>query len=343
MSGSGLEAISLIQNQSNSTKLILRPRDNDVDYVQLAIIIPGSLQLVLCAFASLAIIRVRALRVGQNIYVVNMVLSDILRGILGVWIFAFGLSSYGYNSRAGSNACVPFFFFWHWQFFWSTWGTVLISRSRYRTIKDPLADGVTTRKAAFASTATCLMGIVIAVPPLFTWARYKMSTFVDPNGYYSHYCVVDQSNHTNYLSFLLFYYGISYWLPFVFVIYYLGQTLRIVFRSIAERRRLTGLASGASDTEANRSTPLFKSKALWYVIALVASNAIFPAPYIITQVLRSTIRISADIVIATGLVFRINFLVNSVLYCFWAKTLTSSLWNVVRCRKLRNVPVIRQK
>ena len=87
------------------------------------------------------------------------------------------------NSQAGSNACAAFLFCWHWQLFWSTWGTVLISYSRYWTIKDPLADGVTTRKAAFASAATCLMGIVIAVPPLFTWARYEMGSFVDPNGY----------------------------------------------------------------------------------------------------------------------------------------------------------------
>ena len=282
----------------------------------------------------------RALRVGQNLYVVNMALSDILRGILGVWIFAFGFASYDYNSQAGSNACAAFLFCWHWQLFWSTWGTVLMSYSRYRTIKNPLADGVTTRKAAFASAATCLMGIVIAVPPLFTWARYEMGSFVDPNGYYTLFCAVDPSNSTNYISFLLFYYGLSYWLPFMIVVIYLGKTLAKVLRSIAERRRLTGLASSSSDTEPNTSTPLFKSKALWYVIALIASNAIFPAPFIVTQLLRSTLRISSDVIAATGFVFRLNFLVNSVLYCFWAKTLTSSLWNVVRCRKMRDVPTI---
>ena len=75
------------------------------------------------------------------------------------------------------------------------------------------------------------MGIVIAVPPLFTWARYEIGSFVDPNGYNTLFCAVDPSNSTNYISFLLFYYGLSYWLPFVIVIIYLGKRWQKCFEA----------------------------------------------------------------------------------------------------------------
>ena len=337
MSELGLGAINSTQNQSNS---VLRPLEERVNYIQIALLVPACVQLFLCAIATVAIVRVRALRTGQNLYIVNLILSDVLRAILGVWVFTFSVRGYELDdTQEASNACVSFYFFWHWQFFWSMWGTVLISQSRYSTLKDPFADGVTTRKAAIASAITFAIGIVIAVPPLFTWAKYALKVYVAPSGYYRLVCTVDRSDPAKILSFVVFYYGLSYWVPFVIVIYYLVQTLRIVVRSMIERRQLTALPAVTvnAKTTVQFPTSVIKSKALWYVIAVVVSNALLPAPYIVVQILRGARVVLPDkLFVATGFIFHFNFLANSAFYCFWAKTLTRSLWDVLRCRRLHN-------
>ena len=41
------------------------------------------------------------------------------------------------------------------------------------------------------------------------------------------------------------------------------------------------------DQVSEQVTPLYKSKAFWYVIALVASNALLPQPFILAYTLQS--------------------------------------------------------
>ena len=112
------------------------------------------------------------------------------------------MKTYDYGSQEAKNSCVYFLFFSYTHLLWSTWGTVLQARSRYSTIRNPLAPGVTTRKAAIASAVTCAIGIVVAVPPLFTWAKYTLIYSIK-DGYYDEVCVVDFSNLINYISLLL--------------------------------------------------------------------------------------------------------------------------------------------
>ena len=174
---------------------------------------------------------------------------------------------------------------------------------------------------------------------LFTWAKYALKVYVAPSGYYRLVCTVDRSDPAKILSFVVFYYGLSYWVPFVIVIYYLVQTLRIVVRSMIERRQLTALPAVTvnAKTTVQFPTSVIKSKALWYVIAVVVSNALLPAPYIVVQILRGARVVLPDkLFVATGFIFHFNFLANSAFYCFWAKTLTRSLWDVLRCRRLHN-------
>ena len=283
----------------------------------------------------------RLLRVGQNIYIVNMIFSDVVSAIIGLWLCIFALYDYDYGEQGVIPACKTVLFLWHWQFCWSLWGTVLISRSRYLTISNPLAPGVTTRKAAITSAITCLIGIIIASLPLFTWAKYVFRYEMLHDGYFITLSSRDNSNLTNYLSFLLVYFGISYLLPLAIVIFYLVKTLILVIQAAAERRRLTSMASNNTDKDRGQSpaTPIYKSKALWYVIAIISSNALFPAPHIIILLIRA-FRPTEDAFLASNLILTLNFLVNSVLYCFWVRTLTSSLWNILCCRKLqRNVSV----
>ena len=159
-------------NRSNSTQVVLKYLNKGGNATQVAQVIPACIQLVLCAISLAVIARVRVLRVGKNLYVVNLILSDGLRAIVGLWLFIKTLPEYEFGNQHGANACLAVLFLWHCQFCWLMWGTVLIALSRYSTIRDNLAAGVTTQKAAIKSAITCLIGIVIATPPLFTWARY---------------------------------------------------------------------------------------------------------------------------------------------------------------------------
>ena len=340
MSGSGCEENNSSHNQSNATDGLKNLIGSD-HYIQVALVIPACIHLSLCTIALAAIARVRVLRVGQNLYIVNMIFSDVLSAIVGLWLFIFALYDYDYGNQRMIPACQTVLFLWHWQFCWSMWGTVLISRSRYLTISNPLAPDVTTRKAAITSAITCLIGIIIATLPLVTWAKYVFKYVLLQDGYFTTLCTRDNSNPCNYLSFLLVYFGISYWLPLAFVIFYLVKTLRLVIQRVAVRRRLTGTTSNGTGKETGQSaTPIYKSKALWYVVAIISSNALFPAPNIIILLIRAFRPVGSDAFIASNLILTLNFLVNSVLYCFWVRTLTSSLWNILCCRKLqRNVSV----
>ena len=331
MSGSGFDEINSTQNQSNSTDPNLKKLA--LTFAEAGAFVQTFVQLLLCTIAFVAIVRVRALRVGRNVYMVNMVLSDIARVIIGLLVFIYGMTTQKFGSLAQKNFCVYFLFLAHWHFFWSMWATILIVRSRYLTICNPLAPGVSTRRAAIASIVTCAMGIVIAMPPLFTWAKYTNIYSIE-NG---EQCVIDFSNHVNHLSHFLFYYGLSYVLPVVVITYYLAATLKRVLQSAIERRRLTALSSNSTETEQQSTTPIYKSKAFWYVIALVASTAICPAVYVIVH--SRLFQVSSKVFAAADMIFTTNFLVNSVLYCFWVRTLTRSLWNVLRCRKLRTISV----
>ena len=336
MSGSDLGTINSTHNQSNSTELVFLV--NSASYTQVAFVIPACIQLLLCAIALVAIARVRVLRSGQNVYIVNMIISDVLRAIVGLWLFIEALYGYDYGDKTAIPACQTVLFLWHWQFFWSMWGTVVISQSRHSTISNPLAAGVTTRKAAVTSATTCLIGLVVAAPPLFTWAKYVIKYALLGDGHFITFCTLDLSNTANYLSFVLVYFGVSYWLPLAIVIYYLVKTLRLVIQNAVERRRLNALSSSGAETGQSTS-PFYKSKALWYVISIVFSNAILPAPYIIIMFVRSFRRVGSAAFVAAALIFTLNFLVNSVLYCFWVRTLTRSLRDVFCCRKLRDVSV----
>ena len=332
MNGSGLEEINSTQNQSNSTDQNLKRLT--FTSIEAGLFVQTLVQLLLCTIAFVAIVRVRALRVGQNVYMVNMVLSDILRVIIGLLLFIYGMTQ-KFGSLAQKNFCAYFLFLAYWHFFWSMWASILIVRSRYLTICNPLAPGVSTRRATIASIITCVVGIVIAMPPLFTWARYTVVYSIN-SGYYTEQCVIDFSNRVDHLSFVLFYFGLSYFLPVAIITYYLSKTLKIVLQSAIERRRLAALSSN-SVTEQQSTTPIYKSKAFWYVFALVASNATLPALYVIIDL--HLFRVSSQVFSASAVIAAMNFLVNSVLYCFWAKTLTRSLWDILRCRKLRTISV----
>ena len=176
------------------------------------------------------------------------------------------------------------------------------------------------------------------MPPLFTWAKYTIAYSIK-NGYYREQCVVDFSTRDDHLSFMLFYFGLSYFLPVPIITYYLSKTSKIVLQSAIEQRRLTALSSNSTEsvTEQQSTTPIYKSKAFWYVFALVASNATLPALYGIVNL--RLFRVSSQVFSASGMIATINFLVNSVLYCFWVRTLTRSLWDILRCRKLRTISV----
>ncbi|XP_065846845.1 ultraviolet-sensitive opsin-like [Oscarella lobularis] len=343
MSGSGLEASGLetmnsTQNQSNSTEFILREAFDPGLPLKATVFVLACLQLLFCGTALVAIIRVRALRVGQNVCIVNLVLSDIVRAALLFLTFSYQLKAYKYGSDERRNTCVFMLFLDNWQSFWSMWATVLILQSRHSTIRDPLAPGITTRKATIASVITCLMGIVIVLPLFFTWTKYKVTYIIGKDGYFLAVCFRDVSNFTGYVSFTFFFTGVSHWLPFAIVIYYLVRTLKLVAQSAKERRQLSAVDSNANNAT---TTPLYKSKALLYVILIVVSNAILPVPYIIVQILQIFRGVERRLLSVVGIIFTLNFLVNAIFYCYWVRTFLRSIWDIVRCRKVRTMISVR--
>ena len=336
MSGSGFEESNTTHNQTNSTELILK-----VNLTSVALSVMVCAQLFLCAIALIAIVRVRALRVGQNVYIVNMILSDVVHVLIAFLAAIRKLMRYDLGNQEAENICVTTLFLLYAQFFWSMWGAVLVQQSRYSTVRDPLAPGVSTRKAAIASACTCATGIVIAMLPFFTWAKYKL-TYAIADDQYTEICSADLSDHNNYISFSLFYYILSYWLPVAVTIYYLVGTLKIVITSAIERRRLTdSTTSNSTKTEQSATPPLpppfYKSKALWYVIFLVVSNVLFPPFFVVLHILLGFLRIDPDLLYAASTPLLINLLINSLIYCFWVKTLTRHLGVVLRCRKLQRI------
>ena len=337
MSGSGFEESNTTHNQTNSTELILK-----VNLTSVALSVMVCAQLFLCAIALIAVVRVRALRVGQNVYIVNMILSDVVRVLIAFLAAVRKLMKYDVGNQEAESVCLTTLFLLYAQFFWSMWGAVLVQQSRYSTVRDPLAPGVSTRKAAIASACTCATGIVIAMLPFFTWAKYKLMYAIE-DGQYTEICSADLSDHNNYISFSLFYYILSYWLPVAVTFYYLVGTLKIVITSAIERRRLTGLmtSSNSTKTEPSATTtttpPLYKSKALWYVIFLVVSNVLFPPFFVVLHILLGFLRIDPNLLYAASTPLLINLLINSLIYCFWVKTLTRHLGDVLRCRKLQRI------
>ena len=120
-----------------------------------------------------------------------------------------------------------------------------------------------------------------------------------------------------FISLLLFRFAVSFWLPSAIVIYYLAATLKLVIQSAIEGRRLTlesnGTTGGVSEQVA---TPLYKSKPFWYVIALVASNALLPQTFILVYTLQSFLRVDSYLFQVFVVIFTTNFLLNTVLYPF---------------------------
>ena len=328
LEASGLETMNSTQNQSNSTELILREAFDAGLPLKATVFVLACLQLLFCGTALVAIIRVRALRVGQNVYIVNLVLSDIVRAALLFLTFSYQSKTYEYGSHERRNTCVFMLFLDNWQSFWSMWATVLILQSRHSTIRDPLAPGITTRRATIASVITCLMGIVIVMPLFFTWSKYKVTYIIGKDGYFFALCFRDVSNFTGYVSFTFFFTGVSHWLPFAIIIYYLVRTLKLVAQIAKERRQLSARDS---------TTTPYKSKALLYVILIVVSNAILPTPYMIVQILQMYRGVEQLLLSVVGILFTLNFLVNAILYCYWVRTFLRSIWDIAQCRKVRTM------
>ena len=304
------------------------------EYHVFSAFLPASIQFVLCSMAVAAIIRVPALRQGQNLFMVNLVISDILRTVVGVWVFPVFFFRLQAVTEGDIISCKIFLFLWDFQFFWSMWGTVLIAYSRYSTVSRPLEANITTRKAAIAIGCTCATGVIIALLPFFGWAQYDIRYKFSSQSYV---CSLTENKKNQAMSFSIFYYGLAYATPLALVSVFLSKTLRKVITSARIRRTMTYNAK-PDRVEAEASSggqSMARSKALWYVIAVVASNVILPAPYVAVQLINTTILVDGGVQAVTGIIFSLNFVVNALLYVFWAKTFMQSLADVLCCRRLR--------
>ncbi|XP_065826886.1 opsin-VA-like [Oscarella lobularis] len=318
----------------NATRAFLS--NSEYNYRALSTLVPAAVQLVLCSIAMAAVIRVPALRQGQNVFMANLVLSDILRTVVGVWSFQMFFFRVEAVTDGYLVSCKIFLYLWYFQFFWSMWGTVLIAYSRYSTVSRPLETSLTTRKAAIAAGCACIMGVIIALFPVFGWAQYDVRYMFYSQSYT---CLLTGKNDNDIMSFYIFYFALAYGIPLVLVIVFLTQTLQKIIASARNRQRMTynvqpdSVESSAGLSPGGQS--MIKSKALWYVISVIASNVILPAPYIAVLIIGRSIPVSGKAYAATTVIFSVNFVINALLYVFWVRTFLRSLADVLCCRRLR--------
>ena len=162
-------------------------------------------------------------------------------------------------------------------------GTVLITYNRYSMVAHPFRRGITTRKAAIEIACTCTVGLFIASLPFYTWAKYTLRYNPKKNTYR---CGIDHSDFKKYISFRISYFAVSYAIPVILIATFLVMILRRLVQSARATQRNSGAHTSstveAGGTPARGSQPsIVNSKAFRYVVVVVTTNAVLPAPYII--------------------------------------------------------------
>ena len=310
---------------SNSTVLLNstfnETQPTTLGSAQFAIIIPTVVQFILSSIALAAIVRIPALRKGENLFLTNLVIADLIAVFIGICLTVLSFSDVDSEIKVVVHAivCKTFQAIWHFQFFWSMWGPVLIAYNRYSMVAHPFRPSITTRKAAIAIAFTCAVRLFIASLPFYTWAKYSFR-YIPMKGVYT--CEIDHKDFKKYLSFRIFYHGISYAVPVTLT--------AICFVMILQSVR--AIQRNASVRSSSAVPSIVNSKTFWYVVVVVSTNAILPAPYIIGLFL-----LHVDLVAVGFIILRINFAINSVLYVFWVKTVSRSLVDIIRCRKIRSI------
>ena len=332
MNDSDLSEINSTIATLNSTVHSFRPGK-----LQFAVIIPTAVQFVLCSIALVAIVRIPALRKGQNLFLVNLVIADLITTFVGIWITVLSFTDIDseYKAARYANVCKAFTAIWHFQFFWLMWGTVLITYNRYSMVAHPFRPGITTRKALIEIACTCAVGLFIVSLPFYTWAKYSLRHYPKKKAYK---CGIDKTDFKMYLSFTIFYYAISYAVPVTLVTVFLVMILRRLLQSARATQRNAGVRSssavesGGTSVRELPSPSIVNSKTFWYVVVVVSTNVLLPAPYIIGILLPNS-----KLFLVGGTILRTDFVINSVMYVFWVKTFSRSLVDIIRCRKIRPI------
>ncbi|XP_065845892.1 neuropeptide FF receptor 1-like [Oscarella lobularis] len=278
MNDSDLSEINSTIATLNSTVHSFRPGK-----LQFAVIIPTAVQFVLCSIALVAIVRIPALRKGQNLFLVNLVIADLITTFVGIWITVLSFTDIDseYKAARYANVCKAFTAIWYFQFFWLMWGTVLITYNRYSMVAHPFRPGITTRKALIEIACTCAVGLFIASLPFYTWAKYSWRHYPKKKAYK---CGIDKTDFKMYLSFTIFYYTISYAVPVTLVTVFLVMILRRLLQSARATQRNAGVRSsgavesGGTSVRELPSPSIVNSKTFWYVVVVVSTNALLPAP-----------------------------------------------------------------
>ena len=186
--------------------------------IQFVVIVPTAIQFVLCSIALVAVIRIPVLRKGQNLFLANLVVADLIGTFVGIWITVISFSDIRH-----AEVCKTFMAIWHFQFFWLMWGTVLITYNRYSMVAHPFRPGITTRKVAIEIACTCTVGLFIASLPFYTWAKYTLRDNPKKNTYR---CGIDHSDFKKYISFRISYFAVFYAIPVILIATFLVMILR---------------------------------------------------------------------------------------------------------------------
>ena len=216
------------------------------------------------------------------------------------------------------------------QYAASFWLVAAIAYSRYDVVARPMNPRLTRRGVWGIVLGVVAIAATFATLPLVGWNRYVLRRL--PNGNYR--CTgSDRNAGLLDRAFVPVYFGINSLIPIIIIVVFLVKIVPIAVRSDAwkaSRRRRQ------NDSDINISHVL-KSKSFRYVLAIVVTNVVFSAPYVSVRITRYLFKVKMRNYATSvcKVLLSVNYVLNSVLYIFWARTFQEKLSNVFCLRRLR--------
>ena len=295
-------------------------------------IAPGIVETVLCTVVLVTATTKRTIReIPPNLLVLVSAACDLIRGIHTCLSPILYKESGVEPTQLNEIACKIYQWAHMFQYAASFWLVAAIAYSRYDVVARPMNPRLTRRGVWGIVLGVVAIASTFASLPLVGWNRYALRRL--SNGNYR--CAGANRNGDAFdRAFVPVYFGINSLIPIIIVVAFLVKILPIAVRSDAwkeSRRR-------RRENDSNVTVSHFvKSKSFRYVLAIVVTNVVLSTPYVAVKILRDCFEIKVNYY-ATAvckLLLSVNYVLNSVLYVFWARTFQEKLSNVFCLRRWR--------
>ena len=290
--------------------------------------VPGAIETILCAVVLISAVRAKISCSPPNLLVLASATSDMIRGLHS----CFALILYDKpveRTHLNEAVCCAYRWFHVFQYATSCWLMVAIAYSRYDVIARPLSPRLTKRRVWIVIVASMFLSALFATFPLIGWNKYHLREMPSGAGYRC--SSTDQNRSAAQRSFVLVNYGINSVVPMILVLVFLTRIVPYAVRS-AQWNRKRKYSRRISTKAVNKiqidRMDLVKSKAFRYAILIVVSNIVFSAPFLVVKILSDYFKLVSEdnfVCPTSKFIFSTGFVINSILYVFWARTFQTSL------------------